>query len=317
MKIINILYIVIILAISIYLQLIYISYKEYSEKKTNPLFKPETYNIKGKFTYDSIPLNSENPIDNIYLSLVFPAYNENERLEIPLKETIKYLNTLKISYEIIIVNDGSKDNTFEIINKIIKENPNNKIIGVTYSKNGGKGYAVKTGMQYIRGKYALMLDSDGATDIRDYEKLLKEIKGKEKSIAIGSRKINLENVERVWYRDIMGRINNIIVQNIIGIKGIKDTQCGFKLFSRSAARIIFKNMHIVRWAFDVDLLYICNKSNISVKEVPVTCKDVPGSKLVVITATISFFRDYFAMITFYNIGIWKVDLREEFINGNI
>ena len=160
-----------------------------------------------------------------------------------------------------------------------------------------------------------MLDSDGATDIRDYEKLFNEIKGNENSIAIGSRKIILENVERVWYRNIMGIVNNIIVQNIIGVKGIKDTQCGFKLFTRKSARIIFKNLHIVRWAFDVDILYICKKSNIIVKEVPVNWKEIPGSKLVVLTATISFFRDYFAMISFYNSGFWKINLDKQFIDG--
>ena len=296
-----------ILILIIYLIFIYTAHKEYTEKKSNPDFEPHTYNKEGEFKYPSLPLSSEKSQDNIFLSLVFPAYNEKDRLESAVDRTITYFDSLKIEYEIIIVNDGSKDNTFEIIKQLIQKYSNNKIIGITYSKNGGKGYAVKTGMNFIRGEYVLMLDSDGATDIRDYEKLMSSVKENDFSLAIGSRKIILENVERVWYRNIMGVVNNIIVQELIGVKGIKDTQCGFKLFTRKAARVIFNNMHIVRWAFDVEMLYICRKCNILVKEVPVNWKEVPGSKLVVVTATISFFRDYFAMITFYNCGLWKID----------
>ena len=315
MTILSFIFLSLLFLISIFLVFIFSAHQEYQEKKTNSFFYPKIYNKNGEFKYDFLPINNEKALDNIFLSLVFPAYNEKDRLEKAIERTIKYFNSLKINYEIIIVNDGSKDNTFEIIKKIIEKNPNNNIIGVNYIKNGGKGYAVKTGMNYVRGEYILMLDSDGATDIRDYEKLFNEIKGNENSIAIGSRKILLENVERVWYRNIMGIVNNIIVQNIIGVKGIKDTQCGFKLFTRKSARIIFKNLHIVRWAFDVDILYICKKSNIIVKEVPVNWKEIPGSKLVVLTATISFFRDYFAMISFYNSGFWKINLDKQFIDG--
>ena len=151
-----------------------------------------------------------------------------------------------------------------------------------------------------------MLDSDGATDIRDYQTLFEKIKNEEYCLAIGSRKVIAESAERVWYRNIMGIINNFIIRGCIGIKGIKDTQCGFKLFTRKAARDIFKNTHLVRWAFDVDMLYISQFLGIKIIEVPVNWKEIPGSKLVLLPATVSFFRDYFAMIFFYNTGYWII-----------
>ena len=308
--------ILLIIFIIIFFLFIYTAQKDLNLRSTHPGYKATTYNsknIKEGFKYDSLPLLSKNPLNDIFLSLVFPAYNEEKRLSPALEKAVNYFSSLNIKYEIIIVNDGSRDKTLDLIkNEIIKyanlENLKNRpeIIGVSYPKNGGKGFAVKTGMQYIRGKYVLMLDSDGATDIRDYQTLFDEVKNEEYCLAIGSRKVIAEKAERVWYRNIMGIINNFIIRVCIGIKGIKDTQCGFKLFTRKAARDIFRNTHLVRWAFDVDMLYICQYLGIKIIEVPVNWKEIPGSKLVLLPATVSFFRDYFAMICFYNTGFWKI-----------
>ena len=308
--------ILLIIFIIIFFLFIYTAQKDLNLRSTHPGYKATTYNsknIKEGFKYDSLPLLSKNPLSDIFLSLVFPAYNEEKRLSPALEKAVNYFSSLNIKYEIIIVNDGSRDKTLDLIkNEIIKyanlENLKNRpeIIGVSYPKNGGKGFAVKTGMQYVRGKYVLMLDSDGATDIRDYQTLFDEVKNEEYCLAIGSRKVIAEKAERVWYRNIMGIINNFIIRGCIGIKGIKDTQCGFKLFTRKAARDIFRNTHLVRWAFDVDMLYICQYLGIKIIEVPVNWKEIPGSKLVLLPATVSFFRDYFAMICFYNTGYWKI-----------
>ena len=308
--------ILLIIFIIIFFLFIYTAQKDLNLRSTHPGYKATTYNsknIKEGFKYDSLPLLSKNPLNDIFLSLVFPAYNEEKRLSPALEKAVNYFSSLNIKYEIIIVNDGSRDKTLDLIkNEIIKyanlENLKNRpeIIGVSYPKNGGKGFAVKTGMQYVRGKYVLMLDSDGATDIRDYQTLFDEVKNEEYCLAIGSRKVIAEKAERVWYRNIMGIINNFIIRGCIGIKGIKDTQCGFKLFTRKAARDIFRNTHLVRWSFDVDMLYICQYLGIKIIEVPVNWKEIPGSKLVLLPATVSFFRDYFAMICFYNTGFWKI-----------
>ena len=318
MEILTLFLILLLLGIIVFIIFIYTAQKDLNDRSKHPGYKANTYNSKGEFSYESKPLLSIKSINDIFLSLVFPAYNEEKRLIPALEKAINFFSSLNIKYEIIIVNDGSKDKTLDIIKNEIKkysslENLKNRpeIIGVSYNKNGGKGFAVKTGMQYVRGKYILMLDSDGATDIKDYNLLFDNIKNEDYCLAIGSRKIITEQAERVWYRNIMGIINNFIIQICIGIKGIKDTQCGFKLFTRKAARDIFSNLHLCRWAFDVDMLYISNKLGIKVIEVPVNWKEIPGSKLVLLPATISFFRDYFAMIVFYNIGFWRIKKGEK------
>ena len=313
MKIPRIFLLLLILPPIAFIIFVYTAQKDLNDRKTIPEYQPITYNEKGTFKYDLLPINSKEPLNNIFLSLVFPAYNEEKRLSSALEKAINYFSSLNIKYEIIIVNDGSKDKTLDLIKNEIKkysllENLQNRpeIILVNYNKNGGKGYAVRTGMQFFRGKFALMIDSDGATDIKDYKLLYEKIKNENYALAIGSRKIITEQVERVWYRDIIGIVNNIFIKVLIGIKNIKDTQCGFKLFTRKAAIDLFKNLHLVRWAFDVDLLYISQRLGVKVFEVPVNWKEIPGSKLVLLPATISFFRDYFAMITFYNTNYWKI-----------
>ena len=318
MGIITLFFILFIVGIIIFILFIYTAQKDINDRSANPGYKAKTYNSNGEFIYKSIPLLSLESLDDIFLSLVFPAYNEEKRLTPSLEKAINFFSQINRKYEIIIVNDGSKDKTLELIKNEIKkysliENLKNppEIIGVSYDKNGGKGFAVKTGMQFARGKYVLMLDSDGATDIKDYNLLYDNIKNEEYCLAIGSRKIITEQAERIWYRNLMGVVNNFIIQICIGVKGIKDTQCGFKLFTRKAVRDIFRNLHLCRWAFDVDMLYISKKLGIRVIEVPVNWKEIPGSKLVLLPATISFFRDYFAMIVFYNIGFWKIKKNKE------
>ena len=302
---------------------VYSSHYDYRNRIEKAHYRPKLYNNTGEFSYPILPIFSNGSQDNIFVSLIFPAYNEEERLGPTLDNTIQYFSCLKINYEIIIVNGGSTDNTFELIQKKISQYSNKDnlkdIICASYTGNGGKGWAVKTGINISRGKYILMLDSDGSTEIEEYESLYNSIKDEEYAIAIGSRnnnnlnEIERENVERVWYRNLLSKINNFIVKKCIGISDIEDTQCGFKLFTRKAAIDIFNNLHIVKWAFDVDILYISSKFGIRIKEIPIRWKEMPGSKLNIISASILFIRDYLAMILFYKTGFWKLnnyELRE-------
>jgi dolichyl-phosphate beta-glucosyltransferase len=142
--------------------------------------------------------------------------------------------------------------------------PDIDILGINYSRNFGKGHAVIAGMKHTRGSHILMLDADGATKISDYDKLksaFDTIKKDDYAITIGSRNHLVEEVvsKRAWYRNLLMHVNNFFVHNLIGIKDIKDTQCGFKLFSRKAAHEIFLRMHLMRWAWDVEMLYIAGK----------------------------------------------------------
>lgn len=302
---------------------VYSSHYDYKNRNEKDCYKPILYNINREFSYPILPIYSNESQDNIFLSLIFPAYNEEQRLGPTLDNTIQYFSHLKINYEIIIVNGGSTDNTFQLIQKKISQYSNKDnlkdIICASYTGNGGKGWAVKTGIEISRGKFILMLDSDGSTDIEEYESLYNSIKDEEYAIAIGSRRknnlneIEIENRERIWYRNLLSKINNFIVKHCIGISDIEDTQRGFKLFTRKAAIDIFNNLHIVKWAFDVDLLYISIKFGIKIKEIPIRWKDMPNSKLNVISASILFIRDYLAMIFFYKTGFWKLnnyELRE-------
>jgi dolichyl-phosphate beta-glucosyltransferase len=296
---------------------VYTSHLDYKYRFKKDCYKPNYYSMNGHFSYPILPIFSNESQDNIFLSLVFPAYNEEERLGKTLDETINYFSSLKICYEIIIINGGSTDKTFQLITQKISEYSLKyenliDIICASYTDNGGKGWAVKTGIDICRGKYILMLDSDGSTNIEEFESLYNSIKDESYAIAIGSRRISNnenieENVERAWYRKLLSNINNFIVKKCIGIDDIEDTQCGFKLFTRKAAIDIFKNLHIVKWAFDVDMLYICNKLGIKIKEIPVRWKEMPGSKLNIISASLLFIRDYLAMILFYKTGFWKIN----------
>lgn len=169
-----------------------------------------------------------------------------------------------VNYEIILINDGSPDETWSVIKNLIIENKNIKIKGVNYNQNSGKGYAVRTGVKYTLGDYILMLDADGATDTKEINKFLSNIKvtaeNKTKnSIIIASRNLLGNTSERPWYRRLPSIVNNLFVTKLIGIKGIKDTQCGFKIFTKESAKELFSKMHLNRWAFDIELLYLAQK----------------------------------------------------------
>jgi len=137
-------------------------------------------------SFTSYPLETIYPIDDISLSLVVPSFNEESRVSSTIDHAIKFLNTLQIKYEIIIVNDGSKDNTWSVILELMKKYPE-ILSGINYRRNGGKGYAVKTGVKYSRGQNILMIDADGATNIKDYLKLMSSFEGHKEIMAIGSR----------------------------------------------------------------------------------------------------------------------------------
>ncbi len=180
-----------------------------------------------------------------------------------LADTIKYFKG-KVKFEVVIVNDGSTDKTWDIILAQMKKYTDIDIIGINYPRNFGKGHAVIAGMKHTRGSLILMLDADGATEISDFDKLkssLEQIKNDDYAIAIGSRNHLVQEVvtKRAWYRNLLMNVNNFIVHNLIGISKIKDTQCGFKLFTRKSAHEIFFRMHLLRWAWDVEMLYIAGK----------------------------------------------------------
>ena len=170
-----------------------------------------------------------------------------------------------VKYEFVLIDDGSPDNTLQLLKETAQLNQNINIRIVSPEKNQGKGYAVKLGVTYALGKYLLMLDADGATNVKEIEKFynmaIKTQKTqKDKFLLIGSRSTLLETLmSRPWYRRIPSILNNVIVKMFLGIKDVKDTQCGFKLFTKQGGRDLFNKIHLNRWAFDVEMLLLAQR----------------------------------------------------------
>ncbi|KAL0060488.1 dolichyl-phosphate beta-glucosyltransferase [Marasmius tenuissimus] len=249
----------------------------------------------------------------VELTVVIPAYNETERLPIMLASTIDHLTALKKkrTYEILIVDDGSSDDTSKASLKLAGKYPKCDIRVVTLEKNLGKGGAVRHGMLFGGGERLLMVDADGASRFDDLEALWKEMdkiapKGAP-GVVVGSR-AHLVKTEAVVKRSML---RNILmyglhtILRIVGVGHIRDTQCGFKLFSRSAAQQIFPAQHLPTWIFDVELLLLAKQLRIPVAEVPIEWHEVAGSKLNVVTASLQMLRDLLIVRANHLLGRWK------------
>jgi len=156
-----------------------------------------------------------------------------------------------------------------------------------------------------------MADADGATRFSDFGKLessMHNIKQNGHGVIVGSRAqyhdVESESERRPWYRNISHIVFALLVDTLC-VKGVKDTQCGFKLFSRNSAREIFLSMHIERWAFDVECLYISQRKNFPIDEVIVEWAEIDGSHLSVISASVQMFKDIFRVPLLYRLGYWK------------
>jgi dolichyl-phosphate beta-glucosyltransferase len=213
------------------------------------------------------------------LSVIIPAYNEERRLPKTLTAIDKYLRNQKYDYEILMVNDGSKDKTVEVANSLLPKIKNLKVTG--YKKNKGKGYAVNFGMLEAKGNYRLFTDADNSTSIDQIEKVWPELQ-KGFDIIIGSRDIKgaILDPPQPWIRKILlGESFKLYRKIVIGLWGIEDTQCGFKCFLGEAADKIFKKCLINRFAFDPEILVIAKKLGYKIKEIPVCWKNDLESKV--------------------------------------
>lgn len=239
------------------------------------------------------------------LSVVIPAYNEEKRLPTTLEKVCQFLN--ESSYqgiEVIVVDDGSSDNTAGVVNEMAKECEFVKLIKLP--GNRGKGYAVNQGVLEAKGDYVLFMDADNSTPITELDKLLTVMNKGKWSLVIASRYLQESNVrvEQPWYRVLMGRLGNLLI-NMFLLRGIKDTQCGFKLFRNDIAKAIFKRQTIWRFAFDMEILFIARKLGYSFKEVPVSWVNVEGSRLRPIKDGLRTFRDLLKIRSQYYLGRYK------------
>ena len=217
--------------------------------------------------------------NNVYLSVIIPAYNEERRLPKILAEIDKYLRRQNYDYEIIVVNDGSKDATAEVGGGLSSAIKNLKLID--NKENNGKGYVVRQGMVEAKGEYRLFTDADNSTSIDQIEKMWLEFE-KDFDIVIGSRDIKgavLDPPQPFLRNVILGKGFKLFRKFVIGLWRIQDTQCGFKAFSKKAAENIFPKCKINRFAFDPEILVIAKKRGYKIKEIPVLWKNDPESKV--------------------------------------
>jgi dolichyl-phosphate beta-glucosyltransferase len=215
---------------------------------------------------------------DIRLSVIIPAYNEEERLPKTLRAMNNYLAKQNYGYEILVVSDGSKDDTVQVAKDLAGEIQNLRIIDE--KQNHGKGYVVRRGMLAAKGAYRLFLDADNSTTVEHIEKMWPEFENGSEVI-IGSRDMKgaIRTVRQTWVREHLGDIFNLIVQILSGLWGIWDTQCGCKGFSAKAAQEIFSKATINRWAFDVEVLVIAKKLGYTIYEIPVIWQNDAQSKV--------------------------------------
>lgn len=209
-------------------------------------------------------------------SIIIPAFNESKRIQKTLIEVSDYFKKRKIQIEIFVIDDGSTDNTGEVIEEFKKKNNLENLRLVKLSKNSGKGFAVKTGVFESTGENILFLDADGSTPIEEFEKMEKEIVVAD--IAIGSRfKNELIKKQQPFYRRLVGLIGKQITKIII--RDVGDTQCGFKLFRANIAKDIFKKITVHRFGFDMEVLVIAKKKGYKIIEIPVEWSHADGGSL--------------------------------------
>src|SRR6185369_4599077 len=229
----------------------------------------------------------------VFLSIIIPAYNEEKRLPVYLASVMKYLGQQEFPYEIIIVDDGSHDSTAEVVTRFTQENMRVRLIRLP--RNRGKGFAVRAGMLEATGKLRLFTDADGATPITELERLRNAVDGGA-DVAIASRAMKDDacTVNAHLHRKVMGRVFHFIV-TALTVKGILDTQCGFKLFTSEAAEAVFPLQRIHDFGFDAEVLYLCQRNGYRITEVPVNWTDIAGSKVRLVRDSLRMFRDIFTI----------------------
>jgi glycosyltransferase involved in cell wall biosynthesis len=212
------------------------------------------------------------------LSIVVPAYNEEHRLPPTLARLHAYLSAQPLRYEIVVVDDGSRDATCAVVQAAMASIPNLRLVRQT--PNRGKGAAVRLGMLAARGQLRVMSDADGSMSPDQLPRLLAPITACKAEVAIGSRYAEgaKSDIKQPWYRVLWSRIANQAVQRSL-VPGVRDTQCGFKAFTAEAARDLFARGRIDGWAFDLEILALARRAGYAIAEVGVEWTDDRRSRV--------------------------------------
>jgi dolichyl-phosphate beta-glucosyltransferase len=228
------------------------------------------------------------------ITAVFPAYNEEGRLEPTLREAAEYLRSRGLAFELIAVDDGSRDRTSLLVRRLSEGDiPELRLIRLP--ANRGKGYAVRAGVVNARGKLVLFADADGSTPFSEIARLEAAIETGAHA-AIGSRALQSDAVavKAKWYRRLIGRTFHMLVSRL-AVPNIQDTQCGFKLFRADVAHDLFSRMRINGFSFDVEVLVMAARGGFRVVEIPVNWTHKPGSRVNLITDSLRMARDLFVI----------------------
>lgn len=228
---------------------------------------------------------------SIQLSIVIPAYNEAKRLSKTLDAIIGYVQARKCACEIIVVSDGSRDKTLDVVRAHAGNGVPLRIL--ENKTNRGKGAAVRRGVAASHGELILFTDADLSTPIQELEKLEQAL-SKSADVAIASRAVKGADIlnRQPFYREFMGKTFNVLVQLLV-LPGIKDTQCGFKLFRRALARRVFARQTIAGFGFDVEVLYLAKQAKARLVEVPVRWCNVLDSKVSPVRHSTQMLLDLF------------------------
>jgi len=228
------------------------------------------------------------------LSIVIPAFNEEERLTESLKRIREYAKGRSLQFEVLVVDDGSTDGTAALVERTRCGFPELRLI--SNSRNRGKGFSVRQGMLEARGEIALFTDADLSAPIEEADKLLAALRGGAYDGAIGSRAVDrsLIDVHQSRFREIAGIIFNHIVRWGVGLP-FQDTQCGFKAFRREKSRAIFELQRTEGFGFDPEILFLAQKRGLRIAEIPVRWAHNPATKVHVFSDSIRMFLDLLAI----------------------
>ncbi len=222
-----------------------------------------------------------------FISLVVPAYNEHGRLPAALQKMREYLTRQSFSYEVLVVDDGSSDGTAVLVEKAMVGFPGLRLLREPHR---GKGHAVRRGMLAAEGQYVMFCDADFSMPVQEVPRF-PEALGDGHEIAIASREAKgARRIGEPKHRHLMGRVFNLMVR-LLAVRGLQDTQCGFKCFTRNSAQKIFRMQVIDGFGFDVEVLYIARKLGIGITEVPVSWYYSPSSRVDPIRDTMRMFND--------------------------
>ncbi len=209
------------------------------------------------------------------LSVIIPVYNEGKIIRRNLGVIDDYLRTLDLEYEIVVVNDGSSDDTLQEVTAITDKH----LCLISYAENKGKGFAINRGMMTARGRYRLFMDMDLSTELTEIPKFLQCVREGRGDICVGNRNaVGLLAQKRPWYRALLGRIFAALSSLSSGYQ-LEDFTCGFKIFTREACEKIFPRQQIYGWAFDTELICIAHQLGLRVQQLPVAWHHHGNSKV--------------------------------------